>query len=179
MRMVLSAWREQELNATDEYMRHAQPFAETDVHRDYLKFLIRQMLRETEADQLPLSELYSAWAALEDPERMVSLDGMPAVVKSWAVQFKDAIREDESLEEILIDMCADKQISISRKGLVSLRNFPLDETQQIVRDISMDARLALAYCRKIMNVADRIAFKTRLAQAFLDAVTRGEYELAA
>ena len=81
MRMVLEAWHEQEMSGERMYMRRATPFVEKDVRRDYLKFLVRQMLKETPSGTMSVSELYSAWAALSDPSRMASLGGMPVIVK--------------------------------------------------------------------------------------------------
>ena len=178
MRLVLSAWHEQEMTAS-KYVRTATPFTEPDVRKDYLKFLIRQMLRETDAGALPISEIYSAWAALSDPDRMASLDVMPKITKEWATQYKDAIRDADDLEEILVRMCADKQISIARNGMLSLRNFPLNESLPEVRDITMDARLALTYCRKMRSLDEKLHARYVPATAFVERIEKGEYELAA
>ena len=175
-RLVLEAWREQELASIDTYVRQAAPFVEADVRKDYLKFLIRQMLRETGADTLSISEIFSAWAALSDPRRMVECTGMPIVTKQWAEQFKDAIREDDNLEDTLVRMCSDKQISISKSGMVSLRRFPLDESLAEVRDISLDARLALAYCRYMRSASETMRYKHDFSDAFIKRMEEGEFE---
>ena len=173
-RLALEAWREQELASLDTYVRQAAPFVEADVRKDYLKFLIRQMLRSTDLGTLPVTEIYSAWAALTDPKRMADNADMPRVTKEWAEQFKDAIRDDDNLEDILVRMCADKQISISKRGMVSLRDFPLDETLAEVRDISIDARLALAYCHKVREVGESL--RHRPSETFIKRIEGGEFE---
>ena len=173
-RLALEAWREQELASLDTYVRQAAPFVEADVRKDYLKFLIRQMLRSTDLGTLPVTEIYSAWAALTDPKRMADNADMPRVTKEWAEQFKDAIRDDDNLEDILVRMCADKQISISKRGMVSLRDFPLDESLAEVRDISIDARLALAYCHKVREVGESL--RHRPSETFIKRIEGGEFE---
>ena len=175
-RLALEAWREQELASIDTYVRQAAPFVEADVRKDYLKFLIRQMLRDTGTDTLSISEIYSAWAALSDPRRMAECDGMPRVTRQWAAQFKDAIREDDNLEDILVRMCSDRQISISKSGMVSLRKFPLNESLTEVRDISLDARLALAYCRKMQSVSEAMNYKHAFSVRFIKRMEEGEFE---
>ena len=175
-RLALEAWSEQELASIDTYVRQAAPFVEADVRKDYLKFLIRQMLRDTGSDALSISEIYSAWAALSDPRRMAECDGMPNVTKQWAAQFKDAIREDDDLEDILVRMCSDKQISISTSGMVSLRRFPLNESLAEVRDISLDVRLALAYCRKMQSVSETMRCKHCFSESFIKRMEEGEFE---
>lgn len=178
-RLVLEAWQEQELAETGTYVREAEPFAEADTRKDYLKFLIRQMLRDTYSETLSLSDLYSAWAALSDPHRMAANKDMPAITKAWAAQFKDAIRDDDNLEDLLVGMCADKQISISKDGMVSLRRFPLDESLSEVRDITMDARLALLYSRKMRATGESV--RCKLSDAFVERMEAGafEYDVAA
>ena len=76
-------------------------------------------------------------------------------------------------------MCADKQISIARNGMVSLRNFPLNESFPEVRDITMDARLALTYCRKMRSLDEKLHARYVPAAAFVERIEKGEYELAA
>jgi hypothetical protein len=164
------------LASIDTYVRQATPFVEADVRKDYLKFLIRQMLRDTGSDALSISEIYSALAALSDPRRMAECDDMPNVTKQWAEQFKDAIREDDNLEDILVRMCSDKQISISKSGMVSLKRFPLDESSAEVRDISFDARLALAYCRKMQSVSETMRYKHCFSESFIKRMEEGVFE---
>ena len=173
-RLALEAWREQELASLDTYVRQAAPFVEADIRKDYLKFLIRQMLRDTGTDTLPISEIYSAWAALSDPLRMAECTGMPNITKQWAEQFKDAIRNDDNLEDTLVRMCSDKQISISKSGMVSLRRFPLDESLAEVRDITIDARLALTYIRKVQETGETM--RGKLSEAFIKRMEEGEFE---
>ena len=173
-RLVMSAWQEQELAEITTYVRQATPFAEPDTRKDYLKFLIRQMLRDTYSETLSVSELYAAWAALSDPARMAANKDMPAITKAWAAQFKDAIRDGDNLEDILVRMCADKQISISKHGLVSLRRFPLNESSPEVPDISMDASLALLYSRKMRETGESV--RCELSDAFVQHMENGDFE---
>ena len=153
-RMVLDAWKVQEepFAVGDDYKR-GQSW--NDDRSTYLRLLVGQMIAQSATHQIPLTELFSAFSALRTPKEMAQRDGMPSGAGKWAREYHDAIRGDESLERVLMQMFDAGEISISKSGMVSYVDEGSLHAADHLADVVMDARMALAFMKLALAGACR------------------------
>lgn len=177
-RMVLDAWKAQEepFAVGDDYKR-GQSW--DDSRSTYLRFLVGQMIAQSATHQMPLTELFSAFSALRTPKEMARRDGMPNGAGKWAREYKDAIRGDESLERVLMQMFDAGEISISKSGMVSYVDEGSLHAADHLTDVVMDARMALAFMRLDLAQERIEHIRTVISPEFFQRVMEGAYARAA
>ncbi|MBE6383336.1 MAG: SAM-dependent DNA methyltransferase [Lentisphaerae bacterium] len=177
-RMVLDAWKAQEepFVVGDDYKR-GQSW--DDSRSAYLRFLVGQMIAQSATHQMPLTELFSAFSALRTPKEMARRDGMPNGAGKWAREYKDAIRGDESLERVLMQMFDAGEISISKSGMVSYVDEGSLHAADHLTDVVMDARMALAFMRLDLTQEHIEHIRTTISAEFFRRVMEGAYARAA
>ena len=177
-RMVLDAWKAQEepFAVGDDYKR-GQSW--DDSRSTYLRFLVGQMIAQSATHQMPLTELFSAFSALRTPKEMARRDGMPNGAGKWAREYKDAIRGDESLERVLMQMFDAGEISISKSGMVSYVDEGSLHAADHLTDVVMDARMALAFMRLDLTQEHIEHIRTTISAEFFRRVMEGAYARAA
>ena len=177
-RMVLDAWQAQEepFAVGDDYKR-GQSW--DDSRSTYLRFLVGQMIAQSATHQKPLTELFSAFSALRTPKEMARRDGMPNGAEKWAREYHDAIRGDESLERVLMDMFERDMISISKSGMVSYVDEGTLHAADHLADVVMDARMALAFMRLDINQTRVEHICAIISPEFFRQVMEGAYARAA
>ena len=177
-RMVLDAWKAQEepFVIGDDYKR-GQSW--DDSRSTYLRFLVGQMIAQSATHQIPLTELFSAFSALRTPKEMARRDGMPNGAGKWAREYKDAIRGDESLERVLMQMFDAGEISISKSGMVSYVDEGSLHAADHLTDVVMDARMALAFMRLDLTQEHIEHIRTTISAEFFRRVMEGAYARAA
>ena len=177
-RMVLDAWKAQEepFAVGDDYKR-GQSW--DDSRSTYLRFLVGQMIAQSATHQMPLTELFSAFSALRTPKEMARRDGMPNGAGKWAREYKDAIRGDESLERVLMQMFDAGEISISKSGMVSYVDEGSLHAADHLTDVVMDARMALAFMRLDLTQEHIEHIRTTISAEFFRQVMEGAYARAA
>ena len=177
-RMVLDAWKAQEESFAvgDDYKREQ---SWDDSRSTYLRFLVGQMIAQSATHQMPLTELFSAFSALRTPKEMARRDGMPNGAGKWAREYKDAIRGDESLERVLMQMFDAGEISISKSGLVSYVDEGSLHAADHLADVVMDARMALAFMRLDLTQERVEHIRTTISAEFFRRVMEGAYARAA
>lgn len=177
-RMVLDAWKalEEPFVISPDYKR-GQSW--DDSRPTYLRSLVGQMIAQSTTHQMPLAELFSAFSALRTPKEMARRDGMPKGAGKWAREYKDAIRDDESLERVLVQMFDAGEISISKSGMVSYVDEGSLHAADHLADVVMDARMALAFMRLDLT-QDRVEhIRTVISPEFFRRVMEGAYARAA
>ena len=177
-RKVLDAWKAQEepFAVNDDYKR-GQSW--DDSRPTYLRFLVGQMIAQSATHQMPLTELFSAFSALRTPKEMARRDGMPDGAGKWAREYKDAIRGDESLERVLMDMFERDMISISKSGMVSYVDEGTLHAADHLADVVMDARMALAFMRLDLTQDCVDHIRTTISPEFFCKIMEGAYARAA
>lgn len=177
-RMVLDAWKAQEepFVVGDNYKREQ---SWDDSRSTYLRFLVGQMIAQSATHQMPLTELFSAFSALRTPKEMARRDGMPNGAGKWAREYKDAIRVNESLERVLMQMFDAGEISISKSGMVSYVDEGSLHAADRLADVVMDARMALAFMRLDLRQECVEHIRTAINQEFFCQVLEGAYARAA
>lgn len=177
-RMVLDAWRAQEapMVVADGYKR-AQPW--DDSRPTYLRLLVGQMIAQSSTRQIPLTELFSAFSALRFPKEMARKDGMPKGAAKWAREYTDAIRDDERIEQVLMQMFEAGEISISKSGIVSYMDEGSLHAADTLQDVVTDARMALAFMRLDLTQAQTEHIRTIISPEFFRQVMEGAYARAA
>ena len=177
-RMVLDAWKAQEepFAVGDDYKR-GQSW--DDSRSTYLRFLVGQMIAQSATHQMPLTELFSAFSALRTPKEIARRDGMPNGAGKWAREYHDAIRGDESLERVLMDMFERDMISISKSGMVSYVDEGTLHAADHLADVVMDARMALAFMRLDLTQDCVDHIRTTISPEFFRRVMEGAYARAA
>ena len=177
-RMVLDAWKAQEepFVVGDDYKREQ---SWDDSRSTYLRFLVGQMIAQSATHQMPLTELFSAFSALRTPKEMARRDGMPNGAGKWAREYKDAIRVNESLERVLMQMFDAGEISISKSGMVSYVDEGSLHAADRLADVVMDARMALAFMRLDLRQERVEHIRTAINQEFFRQVLEGAYARAA
>ena len=177
-RMVLDAWEAQEepFAVGDDYKR-GQSW--DDSRTTYLRFLVGQMIAQSATHQMPLVELFSAFSALRTPKEMARRDGMPNGAGKWAREYKDAIRGDESLERVLMQMFDAGEIAISKSGIVSYVDGGSLHAADHLADVVMDARMALAFMRLDLTQERIEHIRTTISAEFFRRVMEGAYARAA
>lgn len=177
-RMVLDAWKAQEepFVVGDDYQREQ---SWDDSRSTYLRFLVGQMIAQSATHQMPLTELFSAFSALRTPKEMARRDGMPNGAGKWAREYKDAIRVNESLERVLMQMFDAGEISISKSGMVSYVDEGSLHAADRLADVVMDARMALAFMRLDLRQECVEHIRTAINQEFFCQVLEGAYARAA
>ena len=177
-RMVLDAWKAQEepFAVGDDYKR-GQPW--DDSRSTYLRFLVGQMIAQSATHQMPLTELFSAFSVLRTPKEMARRDGMPNGAEKWAREYKDAIRGDESLERVLMQMFDAGEISISKSGMVSYVDEGSLHAADHLTDVVMDAKMALAFMRLDLTQERIEHIRTTINAEFFRRVMEGAYARAA
>ena len=177
-RMVLDAWKAQEepFAVSDDYKR-GQSW--DDSRSTYLRFLVGQMIAQSATHQMPLTELFSAFSALRTPKEMARRDGMPNGAEKWAREYHDAIRGDESLERVLMQMFDAGEISISKSGLVSYVDEGSLHAADHLADVVIDARMALAFMRLDINQTRVEHIRAIISPEFFRQVMEGAYARAA
>ena len=176
-RLALDAWRRlQEEPQALSYVRK-EKFEDRDF---YLRTLVGQLLAQSSTHELPVIELFEAFSALRDPHQlMTELNKMPVETKRWFEQYHDTIRDDEKLEQILDEMFDDGEITISRDGIVSVRDDAILSDAADLPDVVMDARLALAFARLTRSVEKARRLATVLDISFMTRVREAYYARAA
>jgi hypothetical protein len=177
-RMVLDAWKAQEepFAVGDDYKR-GQSW--DDSRSTYLRFLVGQMIAQSATHQMPLTELFSAFSALRTPKETARRVGMPNGAETWAREYKDAIRGDESLERVLMQMFDAGEISISKSGIVSYVDEGSLHAADHLTDVVMDARMALAFMRLDLTQERVEHIRTTISAEFFRRVMEGAYARAA
>lgn len=177
-RMVLDAWKAQEepFSVGDDYKR-GQSW--DDSRSTYLRLLVGQVIAQSATHQIPLTELFSAFSALRTPKEMARRDGMPNGAEKWAREYKDAIRGDESLERVLMQMFDAGEISISKSGMVSYVDEGSLHAADHLTDVVMDARMALAFMRLDLTQEHIEHIRTTISAEFFRRVMEGAYARAA
>lgn len=177
-RMVLDAWKAQEepFVVGDDYKREQ---SWEDSRSTYLRFLVGQMIAQSATHQMPLTELFSAFSALRTPKEMARRDGMPNGAGKWAREYHDAIRVNESLERVLMQMFDAGEISISKSGMVSYVDEGSLHAADRLADVVMDARMALAFMRLDLRQECVEHIRTAINQEFFCQVLEGAYARAA
>lgn len=177
-RMVLDAWKAQEepFVVVDDYKREQ---SWDDSRSTYLRFLVGQMIAQSATHQMPLTELFSAFSALRTPKEMARRDGMPNGAGKWAHEYHDAIRGDESLERVLMQMFDAGEISISKSGMVSYVDEGSLHAADRLADVVMDARMALAFMRLDINQTRVEHIRAIISPEFFRQVMEGAYARAA
>ena len=104
---------------------------------------------------------------------------MPNGAGKWAREYKDAIREDESLERVLMDMFERDLISISKSGMVSYADEGSLHAADHLADVVMDARMALAFMRLDLTQERVEHIRTTISAEFFRRVMEGAYARAA
>ena len=177
-RMVLDAWDAQERPAVlaDNYTR-AQTW--DDSRATYLRFLVGQMIAQSSTHQMPLTELFTAFSALRTPKELSRMAGMPKGAAKWAREYKDAIRDDESLESVLMQMFEAGDISISKSGIVSYVDEGSLHAADHLMDVVTDARMALAFLKLDFTQARVEHARRTINPVFFRQVMEGAYARAA
>lgn len=178
MRMILEARKAQETPFVvgNDYKR-GQSW--DDSRSTYLRFLVGQMIAQSPTHQMPLTELFAAFSALRTPKEMSRRGGMPNGVGKWAREYKDAIRDDESLERVLMQMFDAGEISISKSGMVSYVDEGSLHAADHLVDVVMDARMALAFMRLDITQERVDHIRTAISPEFFRRVMEGAYARAA
>ncbi len=177
-RMVLDAWKAQEepFAVGDDYKREQ---SWDDSRSTYLRFLVGQMIAQSATHQMPLTELFAAFSVLRTPKEMARRDGMPNGAEKWAREYNDAIRGDESLERVLMQMFDAGEISISKSGMVSYVDEGSLHAADHLADVVMDARMALAFMRLDLTQERIEHIRTTISAEFFRRVMEGAYARAA
>ena len=177
-RMVLDAWKAQEepFVVGDDYKREQ---SWDDSRSTYLRFVVGQMIAQSATHQMPLTELFSAFSALRTPKEMARRDGMPNGAGKWAREYKDAIRGDESLERVLMQMFDAGEISISKSGMVSYVDEGSLHATDHLADVVMDARMALAFMRLDLTQERIEHIRATINPDFFRRIMEGAYARAA
>ena len=137
------------------------------------------MIAKSANHQMPLTELLSAFYALRTPKEMARRDGMPNGAEKWAREYHDAIRGDESLERVLMQMFDAGEISISKSGLVSYVDEGALHAADHLADVVMDARMALAFMRLDLTQERIEHIRRTISSEFFRRVMEGAYARAA
>ena len=104
---------------------------------------------------------------------------MPNGAEKWAREYKDAIRGDESLERVLMQMFDAGEISISKSGMVSYVDEGSLHAADHLTDVVMDARMALAFMRLDLTQEHIEHIRTTISAEFFRRVMEGAYARAA
>ena len=104
---------------------------------------------------------------------------MPNGAGKWVREYRDAIRGDESLECVLIQMFDAGEISISKSGMVSYVDEGALHAADRLADVVMDARMALAFMRLDLTHERVEHVRTTINQEFFRQVLEGAYARAA
>ena len=104
---------------------------------------------------------------------------MPDGAGKWAREYKDAIRGDESLERVLMDMFERDMISISKSGMVSYVDEGTLHAADHLADVVMDARMALAFMRLDLTQDCVDHIRTTISPEFFCKIMEGAYARAA
>ena len=175
MRMVLEAWKAQETNiaVSERYKRNAESW---DQERStYLRLLVGQMVAQSPTHSIPIEDLFGAFSALRTPKVMSELEQMPVVVKEWVTQYKDFVRDDESLDNVLAEMFDAEEISISKTGIVSFVDEGGLHAADSLRDVVIDASLSLAFWKLVKSSALVSRCRNELPLVFWQKIAEGYY----
>lgn len=175
-RLALEAWRAAWAQGVENTYVRQETFTDRSL---YLRFLVGQLLAQTPMHRMSIGNLFGAFASLRNPMDIAAIKDMPDVVSEWARQYRDGVRSDECIESVLEEMFEAEEISISKEGVVSLRDNALLLVANDLPDVAMDARMALAFMRLVQSEERLSEWMSCINASFRKKITEGFYARAA
>ena len=174
--LTLEAWRAAEAQGVENTYVRQETFTDRPL---YLRFLVGQLLAQSPMHRMSIGNLFGAFASLRNPMDIAAIKDMPDVVSEWARQYRDGVRSDEYIESVLDEMFEAEDISISKEGVVSLRDNALLLVANDLPDVAMDARMALAFMRLVQSEERLAEWMSCINASFRKKIAEGFYARAA